>query len=392
MKSIIIFIVLLILSSCSNKTTEVSKGIPNKELKQEMIEVLAKVGRVHVVGVGDNLIHGPIADEADKFEGTMGDGFYNFNPMYEKVANDIKSADIAYLDQETILGGDYLGISGYPCFNTPKSMAKTINDLGFDLINQATNHALDRGEQGIINSIATFKEYPNMITAGIYDSQASRDTIKVIERNGIKIAFLAYTYGTNGIQPPNSYNVSYFNESEIRNDVAKAKEVSDVIIVSAHWGDENTNIPNSYQTKYAQLLADLDVDVVIGEHPHVIQPITTLKGINGNETLIVYSLGNFLGGMLGVDNNLSGMINFDIVKSNNDFKIENIFWTPLVIHYEGNSNDIMDSRHGFKVYKLADYTNELAAKHALNGYENQSVTLDYLNSKTKEVIDSKYLK
>lgn len=375
----------LALTACSSDT---EKQAPEKEAVEEVKDTV-----VSFVGVGDNLIHDSIYKEADRLEGEAGDGKYSFMPMYEQVADDIEKADLAFINQETILGGDERGLSGYPSFNTPQDMADDVEALGFDIVNTATNHSLDMGFAGIQNSSEVWNNKTDMIMAGTYVSQEDRDTIRTIERKGITFAFLAYTYGTNGIEPPNSYCVAYFDEAQIREDVAKAKECSDVVIVSAHWGIENEHMPSDEQKYYAQLFADLGVDVVIGTHPHVIQPIEWLEGESGNRTLVTYSLGNFLGGMLYEDNILSGMISFDFIKKDGseDITVEHVVWTPLVISFEGDADDIMESRHNYRIYKLSDYSEDMAAKHALNGYEGQTITAESLWNTTKEVIDEAFL-
>lgn len=346
---------------------------------------------ISFVGVGDNLIHTTIYEEADKYAGNMNDGQYDFTPMYSEVKNLIEGNDIAFINQETILGGYDLGLSGYPTFNSPSEIAQNLKDTGFNLVNMATNHALDKGQEGIDNELNAFRNAEDMAFAGIADSQDTYDNITVFEKKGVKFAFLAYTYGTNGISPPNSYSIHYFDEEEIKADIKKAKEISDVVIVSAHWGEENIDYATDYQTYYAQIFADLGVDVVIGTHPHVIQPIEWYDGKDGNKTLVVYSLGNFLGGMLEVNNIVSGMVKFDFVKSDNGIAVENVKWIPLVIHFELSGDDIQEDRCNYKIYPLSEYTDELARKHALNGYEGQQVTSDYIKKHTEEVIDKKYL-
>ena len=329
-----------------------------------------------------------IYKEADSAAGGMNDGKYDFSSMYQHVKKDIKDANLAYIDQESIIGGDDLGISGYPTFNSPSDLASDVAEVGFDIVNTANNHCLDKYQEGINYSHEIWSKQSGVITAGTYISEEDRNTIRTIERNGITFSFLAYTYGTNDIEPPHSYSVAYFDEEQIKNDVKKAKEISDVVIVSAHWGDENISAPNDFQKKYAKLFADLQVDVVIGEHPHVIQPVTWVTGENGNKTLVVYSLGNFLSGMLGIDNIVSGMIQFDFVKNadSNDMSIENVEWVPLVTHYTGVASDILNTRKDFTVYKLSDYTEELASQHGLNGVDSQTVSIDDLYKRTEEVI------
>lgn len=378
MKKLTIILSCLLLTACAS-APKTEKVEPPEETKDRIVSF---------VGVGDNLIHEMIYVEADKAAGSEKDGSYDFTGMYTQVKQDITKADLAYIDQESILGGDDLGISGYPTFNSPAAVADAVADTGFDLVNTANNHCLDMYQTGIDTSSAIWAKQKGIITAGTYTSSEDRAKIRTIERNGIKFSFLAYTYGTNGIEPPHEYSVAYFDEEQIKEDVAAAKKISDVVIVSAHWGDENVSAPTQFQKKYAQLFADLQVDVVIGEHPHVIQPVTWVEGKEGNKTLVVYSLGNFLSGMLDVDNVLSGMIKFDFVKHEDSGKItvENVKWEPLITHYSGDAKDILNTRKDFKVYKLRDYRADLAKQHGLNGYEGQKVEIEDLYKRTESII------
>lgn len=392
-------IVTALLTSCGSSVDNQNKNIRkggNEESSissdnENSVQENASENVISFVGVGDNLIHTTIYEEADKYSGSENDGKYDFTPMYSEVKGLIEGNDIAFINQETILGGYDLGLSGYPTFNSPLEIAQNLKDTGFNLVNMATNHALDKGQEGIDNELNAFRNTEGMAFAGIADSQNTYDNITVFEKKGIKFAFLAYTYGTNGISPPNSYSIHYFDEEEIKADIEKAKEISDVVIVSAHWGEENIDYATDYQTYYAQIFADAGVDVVIGTHPHVIQPIEWYDGKDGNKTLVIYSLGNFLGGMLEVNNIVSGMVKFDFVKSDNGIAVENVKWIPLVIHFELKGDDIQEDRCNYKIYPLSEYTDELAKKHALNGYEGQKVTSDYIKKHTEEVIDKKYL-
>lgn len=341
---------------------------------------------VSFMGVGDNLIHETVYNDA-----LQDDGTYDFSKMYTNFKKDAKESDIAFINQETVLGGESLGLSGYPTFNSPTEIAKNLEKAGFNLANLATNHCLDRGEQGIANELEAFSN-TNIVTDGVYTSQEAFNSIPTFKKKRITFSFLAYTYGTNGIAPDYDYNVSYLDDDQIKSDVQKAKEISDVVIVSAHWGDENTFEPNDLQKHYAQLFADCGVDVVIGTHPHTIQPVKWIKGSSGNKMLCVYSLGNFIGGMLTTDNAIGGEIKFDFVKKNDKITIENVKWIPTVIHFEGNQDNIIEVRYNYKAYKLSQYSDKLAKKHVLNGYDGNVVNIKYITNKTKEVIDEKYLK
>jgi poly-gamma-glutamate synthesis protein (capsule biosynthesis protein) len=342
---------------------------------------------ISFIGVGDNLIHDSIFRDAE-----LADGTYDFKFIYENVAEDIEEADIAFLNQETISAGDDYPYSGYPAFNTPPEIAQDMNNLGFDLVNGATNHALDYDYPGALNSLAVWNAQENVVYAGIYESQADRDEIRTIEREGVTFSFLTYTYGTNGIQPDTSYRVAYFDEEQIRQDVANAKNVSDVVIVSAHWGDENTQEVNEMQRTYAQLFADLEVDVVIGTHPHILQPIEWLTGANQNQTLVVYSLGNFIAHSLTDYNTLGGMVTFDFIVADDDkVTVGNVQFEPTVSHYVADPGNVENTRRDFKIYKLEDYSEELASEHGVNGYEGLEITPNNYLSIAKNVIPAEML-
>ena len=374
---LLIIVGLVVNSMKKGKKAEQPKTNSTEEKTDETV--------VSFMGVGDNLIHDTVYKDA-----LTEDGTYDFKKMYENFKDDASNTDIAFINQETILGGKELGLSGYPTFNSPTEIAKNLEDTGFNLANLATNHCLDKSDLGIENELAAFAK-TNIVTDGIYTSQDRFNTIPTFTKKGITFSFLAYTYGTNGIEPPNSYNVSYFDENQIKDEVSRAKEISDVVIVSAHWGDENTFAPNDFQTHYAKLFADLGVDVVIGTHPHTIQPVEWITGENGNQMLCVYSLGNFIGGMLTTDNAIGGEITFDFVKKDQQITIENVQWIPTMIHFEGNQSNIMEERYNYKAYKLSQYNDELASKHVLNGYEGNVVSIQIIKDRTKAVINSQFL-
>ena len=336
----------------------------------------SKENSVSFLAVGDNLGHERVYTYADSNAGEVGDGKYDFKPSYTKVADTIKNADLAFINQESIIGGDDLGITGYPAFNSPEQWASDLTDLGFDMVNGATNHSLDKGFKAVQNTAEIWRQYDDVIFAGAYDSQEDADTIRVIERDGIKFSLLSYTYGTNGYTAPNDYCVPLFDENKITEDVKKAKEVSDVVIVSAHWGTESDYTVTETQKSYAQLFADLGVDLVIGTHPHVIQPLEWVTGTDGNKTLVAYSLGNFLSTMETVDTQLEGMLSLDFVKSGDTISIENVVWTPLINHFGDGT---------FQVMPLKSYTDELNKVHYVLGDEEPNA-IEAFKQKTKEVI------
>ena len=394
-KKKIVKIIMLILVIVTSSLFLINSAIQSSKYKNNQIlapEVVAidenpENDKVSFIGVGDNLIHDTVYVDAKTSSGS-----YDFTNMYSEIKPTISDADIAFINQETVIGGQNIGLSGYPLFNSPTELAKNLEEVGFDMVNLATNHSLDVGIKGIENQAKAFSD-TKLVTTGVATSQEEADDIKIIEKNGIKFSFLSYTYGTNGIKAPNSYNVSYLSEEKIKKDIENAKNVSDAIIVSAHWGEENSFNSSGYQKKYAQIFADAGANLVVGHHPHTIQPVEWVTGKNGNETLVAYSLGNFLGGMLDVDNIIGGMLSLDFVRKEDSGKIEieNIKWIPIIIHFEGVQVDIMSSRKKYKIYLVKDYSEELAKKHVLNGYEDNVLNMKYINELTKKYINEKYL-
>ena len=342
--------------------------------------------RVSFVGVGDNLIHDSVL-----YTALEDDGSYDFTPIYDNIAESVDEADLAFLNQETIFAGPDYPYTGYPAFNTPDEMGQNMYDLGFDLVNGATNHTLDYDYPGAIHAVNVWNQFDDLLFTGTFLDEESRNTVPTIERKGITFSFLAYTYGTNGIEPDTDWRVAYFDEEKIREDVARAKEVSDVVIVSAHWGDENTPVLNEFQEYYAQLFADLEVDVVVGTHPHIIQSIEWVTGENGNETLVIYSLGNLIAHSLEDFNTLGGMISFDFVDRDEGITIENVLFEPTVSHYTAKLEDIENSRREFKIYMLDEYTNDIAALHGLNGYNGIEITQENYQEMVNEIIPAEFL-
>lgn len=345
---------------------------------------------VSFYAVGDNLIHQAIINYAHQEDDT-----FDFKPIYENLADKIDEVDLAFINQESLVGGDDLGFSGYPSFNTPSDMIPNLIDLGFDIVIGSNNHTLDKGTSGVYNTIELWEEYEeDVLFTGIFNSQEHRDTIPVVEKNGMTFALLTYTYATNGLVPAEPYFVNYFDRDLITDDVARAQEMSDFIIVSAHWGDEHAFAPNAMQLEYAQLFADLGVDLVVGTHSHTIQPLEWLEGESGNDTLVIYSLGNLVAATISDINLLGGSVSLDFVKDEeqNEMYIENVQFEPNVIHYTLDIEGDIDSRSNFKIYPLANYSAELASEHALTGYEDNIISLENYQNMVDEVIPAEFLK
>ncbi len=336
---------------------------------------------VQIVMVGDMLMHGRVMES-----GLKEDGSYNFDHLFANVKDSIESADLALVNQETILGGTELGLSGYPAFNSPYELGDSLVDAGFDVILHATNHTLDKGKKGVFNCMDFWDtNYPEIAYLGINKTQEEQDTdIYIYEQDGIKIAILNYTYGTNGIPTPDGmpYIVNYLDEEKIISDLTYAEENADFTVVCPHWGTEYVLTATDSQKKWAKIFMENGADLVIGTHPHVIEPVEMLTDENGNEMLVYYSIGNFVNGTSGTGegttNRMVGGIadvTISLDESGNAY-IENYDVIPIVCH--------IDEKTDYTVYYLSDYTNELATENHIVS-QDENFSLDTCNNLVNKV-------
>ena len=322
--------------------------------------------RVSFLAVGDNILHSAIIEDAARHAKNGAE--YDFNYIYNNVRAKIQAADVAFVNQETPMGGKSLGYYGYPNFNGPQEAGDALVNAGFDIVCIATNHMADFKAAGLQGTIDYWKTQPVTLIGG-YTSQEDYETVRVHEVNGIRIALLAFTYGINGmtIEASSGLVVPLMSKAEVRKQVEAAKLAGDVVIVNMHWGVDSSFAVTTEQQEYAQLLADLGVDVVIGEHPHVLQPMEWMTGKNGNKTLITYSIGNFLSTMYNDYFMVGGMLTFDIVKSKGKCTIENVLLIPTVTYYDW-------TRSNLSIYFLENFTQELLTLHGCNAYGASSLS------------------
>ena len=332
---------------------------------------------------------------------------YDFAHIYENISAIVKNADISYINVETLIGGNENPISGYPMFNSPEKAGETLIDLGFDVYNLAHNHMLDSGNDKYLKNCDNFFTQRGGTTIGYYENKADTENIVIYEEQGVKIAFLAYTYATNGISLGASAStyIPYINSDLMKKQMKLAKEKADLVFVSMHWGDEDNFYPNSAQRSAAQLLADEGADVIIGMHPHVIQESKWVTRPDGSRCFLTYSLGNLLSGMYGGKNALGSILSLDIVCKNGEKPyVDNVQITPTVCHYvkKYSVNPKMDTGfRDFKIYLLEDYTAELAAAHGvhqnkgkISGFDNEldgNFSLPTLYGKVKRLIPAEFL-
>lgn len=338
--------------------------------------------RVSFVAVGDNLIHKPIYNQA---AARTANG-YDFAYAYEKFAEIISEPDVAILNQETIISQEH-NVSSYPMFNSPVELGEEMLDLGFDVFNIATNHSIDCGEKGLISAINFWKS-KEAITSGAYLNQEDYSNIPMHEVNGVKIAYISFTESTNGLSLPEDTEVILVRASEetrLQQRIADAKEIADLVVVSAHWGNEYTHEPTEAQRTLAQKLASWGADVIIGTHPHVIQPVEYITNPDGSKTLVAYSLGNFISAQDRGPRMLGGVLNFEIVINNatREASFENVKFSGVVTHYGYSYSNL-------RIYPLADYTEELASKHGVLD-KTSDFSLQYLYDIMNKVIDRQFL-
>ncbi|MEN1968394.1 CapA family protein [Lentibacillus sp. N15] len=264
--------------------------------------------QVTLSAVGDILIHDRVYRDAKGKDG------YDFHPMLAKVKPFLNDATITFANQESMMGGEKIGLSSYPSFNSPIEIGDALKGAGVNIVSMANNHTLDRGEEAIQQAIKNWKTIGMMYT-GAFENKQDQNDLRIYQTDeGISVAFLAYTYGTNGIEVPNGkdYLVNLIDKDTMAGAIKKAKKQADVTVLSLHFGEEYERMPNDEQKDLAQFAADHGVDVVLGHHPHVLQPIEWVKGKHGNKTLVIYSLGNFLSGQDDDYTRIGGILTFTI--------------------------------------------------------------------------------
>ena len=352
-KVIIVLICVLIglyfgLNSFVKNNQKEEVGVTTKPVKIQQVERYS----LDLFMVGDALLHGAVNYAAQTSEE------YDYSGMLDSLKPILSGYDLKYYNQETILGGDYLGISSYPRFNTPQAFGNyMVDDLGFNMVSLANNHALDMNEEGILNSLEYWKQ-KDVYIAGCNESFEQQQTINVYELNNISFAFLSYTYGTNGLIAPEGkeYLVNVYTEDMLKKDISKANEMADVVIVSMHWGNEYQHNPSDEQQHLAKLIADSGADIIIGSHPHVIQPVTWI-----DDTIVYYSLGNLISAQDSLPSLIGMMGSLKITKSVIDGEVDIEISQPKAdLLYTYYNNDYTT----FKVYTFDELNDEI-----LNNYE-----------------------
>ena len=395
-------LIIVLLSACGKTETEQSNQVPatHATVSQESgVEVTGEVSPVieklpeaslqemtaasevpspdlvpqyKIIMVGDVLLHTPVEESC-----RQSDGSYDYDSLFSHTKEEITAADLALVNQEVIIGGADLGISGYPCFNADFSLCDSLVETGFDVICHATNHAMDKGRAGLVNCVEYWKnKYPQITVLGIHDTadtstSCGADPV-ILELPDMRIAVLNYTYGTNGIPLPEDmpYAVDLLDEEQVAADIQRAEELADFTIVCPHWGTEYRLTPDASQEKWTKIFAENGADLVLGTHPHVIEPIEWVTDEESeHEMLVYYSLGNFVnwtsGTGEGVANRMVGGMAEVTLTRNEDGEVEIADYgvKALVSH-------VTSAPGGVTTYFLEDYDEALARENEITSQDS----------------------
>ncbi|MCL2212077.1 MAG: CapA family protein [Treponema sp.] len=320
-----------------------------------------------LIAAGDNLFHDSLINSF-----RMEDGTYDFSSIYDVIKPIVQKADLAFINQETVMAGESFGYSGYPAFNTPQSLAFTHADTGFDIVNIANNHAMDKGASGLISTLDFLSSINEFTVIG---ARKEGKSARIITKNNITLGLLSYTYGLNGIALPkdNPNLVSIIDKTKMTQEINELRPLCDFLIVSMHWGAEYLLEPDNTQTDLAEFLALQNVDLVIGHHPHVLQKADKLPRADGKEMFLIYSLGNFASHQRERERVIGGMLVVNFEKEDGKLSISDFGMLPVITHYDRSFQNT-------KIYPLYAYTEELLSEHGL-----KNISMEFFNNVTKRL-------
>ena len=345
-----------------------------QEQEEQREEEEPKTAQFSFVGVGDNLIHETVYYYRDKP--------YNFDGIYENTKKYTEPADFAYINAETLMIGEEYGLGGYPMFNGPTELLDSISKAGFDWISMGSNHTMDRGIEGLEAQLDLLaNEYPSLTVTGSHREPNEEPVVRNIK--GINVGMVGYTYGLNGNYVPEdkAWMIDMIDPDKIRADLEELNKVSDVQIVTMHWGTEYHTEIEEEQKELMKLLNEMGVEVVIGSHPHVIKPVELYHG-EKQDTLVYYSLGNFISAQNMPECLIGGMASFDLKY---DFEsaettFENIKFIPTVSYV---SKDLRT----YKTNTILEYTDEMANDQWQQTQSGIPCTKEFVNNFVKKVME-----
>ena len=383
----------LVLAGCSEKENLPANAAPAQPSASLLSptptpEPEPEVYQVRFSATGDNLIHDVLYRQAQRRAGGSG---YDFSYCYDNLREFYGEFDLNWINQETLVT-DTLEPSSYPCFSTPGQMGRDLYELGMRAFSLSNNHTYDQGAQGITDTLAYWNGMPRDITfSGLYSDGMENEGVVLRQQDGITFAFLSYTEYTNGIPTPAGApaHVIYTSETEtIRNQVELAAQLADFVIVSCHWGVENSHQVTSGQQQLAQQLADWGADLIIGTHPHVVQDAQWLTAQDGRQVFVAYSLGNSLSAQSQPDQMVGLILTVKFEKTirpdgSQTLGMSDPKLVPLVNHYDAGYSNI-------RLYLLRDYPEELALQHGVRA-EHPDFDRTYIQNLLQQTVQADFL-
>lgn len=403
-------------------STNSSSDEPASALNNQPVEIT-------ITAVGDVLQHQGVWES-----GLQADGTYNFDHIYAHLDDALSGSDLNVLNQESILGGNIAPFSSYPSFNGPQEMGDAEVKAGFNVILRASNHTMDMGYDGLTSELTFWAtQHPEVAVLGAADpdlrtsaestgtgeqdidaTAEDGDTAKtdgteasasvsadstessttasvyvtgvpssvndvcVFEKDGFRVALLNYTYGLNGYSDPRGL-VSMLDEDHVRETLATARELADMVVVFPHWGEEYQTAPVASQRQWEEFFRQNGADVIIGSHPHVLEPMETFERAGGGTGVCFWSLGNFVSGQVKNETLVGGLARVTLQKDiDGTCSVASATLEPVITHKGTGS--------AMTVYRLRDYTNELAATNAFPGASNSSLTPAWAQSFCSDVL------
>lgn len=326
-----------------------------KQQEEEAARLEEENNTLHMVAVGDNMIHDAIIQAGKKND-------WNFDFLYEDIKKDIENADVAFVNQETPFVKSHSAVAGYPDFATPTEVGDALAAAGFDVVTHATEHIFDQGSDGIINSVSFWKKnYPEITRLGIHSDEEEKN-YEIRNVKNFKIALLNYSTllsENHKIEKDETYMINLYSEKNVKADLEAAKEEADLTIVTLHGGKSDSAEPDEKLLDRVSFLSEQGADIILCSHPHILKGYELLTREDKGKTLVYYSLGNFASGQTALENLLGGMADITIKKNADSGKIsiEGYSLVPLVMHYNSDFSEA-------GIYKLSDYSEELASEHA----------------------------
>ncbi len=370
--------IIIIDNSRMNNGSVFSNSISDGENAEDNSAQKSGKQTARLMCAGDNLIHRSIYKQAS--ERADGNG-YDFSYSYNEIRDIIALSDLAFINQETIIDPESEP-SSYPRFNSPEQLLDEMIDVGFDVFNQSTNHTMDQKLSGALNDIELFKSKENILLTGLYETRADMMKPQVREVNGINLSFVGFTEFLNGLVVPKDSDLGLvyltdtrYSQEEIyatmKQMIDNAKAVSDVVCVSMHWQTEDITTPDKSQKEITAKLLEFGADVIIGTGPHVLQPIEFMPNGDGEDALVIWSLGNIISCQNKKNNMLAGIadITFEKDFSTGKTAVSSVHLIPTVTHYNSGFKNV-------RIIPLAEYNEELASQH---GVESTSFTFSYIN-------------